>query len=165
MSKPFMIALALLAGFGGSAVAADFDAATTHAGFINAFNNRQWGDLRPLLADDIVFHRANANQVYSGSIQVLKNPDHGVGGRVERQVRRAELHGSVTGKDGRVVERGNFAVTAGPKDDDCYAGSYMMTWAPEPDNKWQLKTIGLAGRRDRPLELQVTSRSDPSHQS
>ena len=141
MSKPFMIALALLAGFGGSAVAADFDAATTHAGFINAFNNRQWGDLRPLLADDIVFHRANANQVYSGSIQVLENFQTTVGGEWNVKFAKLDSTDQLTGKDGRVVERGNFAVTAGPKDDDCYAGSYMMTWAPGAEGKWQLKTI------------------------
>ena len=141
MSKPFVIALALLAGFGGSAVAADFDAAATHAGFINAFNNRQWGDLRPLLADDIVFHRANANQVYSGSIQVLKNFQTTVGGEWNVKFAKLDSTDQLTGKDGRVVERGNFAVTAGPKDDDCYAGSYMMTWAPGAEGKWQLKTI------------------------
>ncbi len=141
MSKPFVIALALLAGFGGSAVAADFDAAATHAGFINAFNSRQWADLRPLLADDVVFHRANAGQVYSGSTQVLGTFAKTIGGEYNVKFAKLDSTNQLTGKDGRVVERGDFAVTAGAKDDSCYAGSYMMTWAPEPDNKWQLKTI------------------------
>ena len=41
--------------------------------------------------------------------------------------------------DGRVVERGDFAITAGANDDSCYAGSYMMTWVPQPDNSWKLQ--------------------------
>ncbi len=40
-----------------------------------------------------------------------------------------------------MVERGDFAITAGAADDSCYAGSYMMTWAPEPGDKWQLKVL------------------------
>jgi hypothetical protein len=141
MPKPFMIALALLAGFGGSAVAADFDAAAAHAGFINAFNNRQWGDLQPLLAQDIVFHRANADTVYIGSVQVLGTFQKTIGGEYNVKFAKLDSTNQFTGKDGRVVERGDFAVTAGAKDDSCYAGSYMMTWAPEPGNKWQLKTL------------------------
>ena len=141
MSKPFVIALALFASLGGSALAADFNPSAAHAGFIDAFNNRQWGDLQPLLAQDIVFHRANAAEVYSGSVQVLKNFQTTVGGEWNVKFAKLDSTDQLTGKDGRVVERGNFAVTAGAQDDSCYAGSYMMTWAPEPGGKWQLKTI------------------------
>jgi hypothetical protein len=40
MTKLLVAALTLLASLGGSALAADFDAAAAHDGFINAFNNR-----------------------------------------------------------------------------------------------------------------------------
>ncbi len=39
-----------------------------------------------------------------------------------------------------MVERGDFAVTAGAADDSCYAGSYMMTWAPV-DGDWGLQLL------------------------
>ena len=141
MPKPIVIALALFAVFGGSAVAADFDPATAHTGFIESFNSRQWGDLKPLLADDIVFHRANAKEVYVGSAAVLGHFEKTIGGEYNVKFAKLDSTDQLTGKDGRVVERGNFAVTAGAKDDSCYAGSYMMTWAPEPGGKWQLKTL------------------------
>ena len=80
-------------------------------------------------------------QVYSGSVQVLRNFQTTVGGEWNVKFAKLDSTDQLTGKDGRVVERGNFAVTAGPKDDDCYAGSYMMTWAPEAEGKWQLKAI------------------------
>jgi hypothetical protein len=141
MSKPFVIALALFASLGGSAVASDFDAAAAHAGFIKAFNSRQWSDLKPLLADDIVFHRANADTVYIGSDQVLGRFEKTIGGEWNVKFAKLDSTDQLTGKDGRVVERGDFAVTAGAKDDSCYAGSYMMTWAPEPGTKWLLKVL------------------------
>jgi hypothetical protein len=141
MSKPFVIAVALSATFGGSALAADFDPATAHAGFINAFNDRQWGDLKPLLAEDIVFHRANAAEVYSGSNQVLDHFEKTIGGEWNVKFAKLDSTDQLTGKDGRVVERGDFAVTAGANDDSCYAGSYMMTWAPGTGDQWQLKVL------------------------
>jgi hypothetical protein len=37
---------------GGSAVAAEFDTGVQHDKFMNAFNNRQWDDVKSVLADD-----------------------------------------------------------------------------------------------------------------
>ncbi len=141
MLKPFVIALALFASLGGSAVAAEFDPAAAHAGFINAFNNRQWGDLKPLVADDIVFHRANAGEVYSGSAAVLDHFEKTIGGEWNVKFAKLDSSSQLTGNDGRLVERGDFAVTAGADDSSCYAGSYMMTWAPAPGDQWQLKVL------------------------
>jgi hypothetical protein len=120
-SKPFVIAPALLASLGG------FDPATAHAGFINAFNNRQCGDLKPLLADDIVFHSANAAEVYSRSGQVLGHFEKTIGGEWNVKFAKIDFTNQSVGNDGRVVARSDFAVTASAKDDSCYAGSYMMT--------------------------------------
>ena len=141
MLKPFAIVLALFATLGGSAVAADFDPAAAHEGFINAFNNRQWGDLKPLLADDIVFHRANADTVYSGADQVMGRFEKTIGGEWNVKFTHLDSTDQFSGKDGRVVERGDFAVTAGANDDSCYRGSYMMTWAPQSGDQWRLQTL------------------------
>jgi hypothetical protein len=141
MPKSFLIALALLAGQAGSALAADFDPGAAHDKFINAFNHRQWNDLKPLLAQDIVFHRANAAEVYSGQAQVLDHFDKTIGGEWNVKFVTLDSSDQLTGKDGRVVERGDFAVTAGVNDDTCYAGSYMMTWAPQSGGDWQLQTL------------------------
>jgi hypothetical protein len=139
--KLLVSTLALLASLGGSAAAAGFDAAAAHAGFINAFNNRQWSELRPLVTNDIVFHRANAGQAYSGSVQVIGYFAKTVGGEWNVKFAKLDSTDQFAGKDGRVVERGDFAITAGANDDSCYAGSYMMTWAPEPGDTWQLQMI------------------------
>jgi hypothetical protein len=41
-----------------------------------------------------------------------------------------------------VVERGDFAITAGADDGSCYAGSYMMTWAPQDGgDDWKLQIL------------------------
>lgn len=45
-----------------------------------------------------------------------------------------------TGKDGRVVERGDFAITADAASDSCYRGSSLMTWAPNEDG-WRLQAL------------------------
>ena len=47
-----------------------------------------------------------------------------------------------TGNDGRVVERGDFAITAGADDGSCYAGSYMITWAPQDGgDDWRIQIL------------------------
>lgn len=40
-----------------------------------------------------------------------------------------------------MVERGDFAVTAGADNGSCYAGSYMMTWAPADGGEWGLQLL------------------------
>jgi hypothetical protein len=141
MPKSFVAALALFASLGSSALAADFDASAAHAKFINAFNNRQWADLQRLLAQDIVFHRSNADTVYIGPVQVIGRFQKTIAGEFNVKFAKLDSTNQLTGKDGKVVERGDFAVTAGAKDDSCYAGSYMMTWAPESGSKWLLKVL------------------------
>jgi len=117
----------LFASLEGSALAADFDATAAHAGFIDAFNSRHWSDLEPLLAEDIVFHRANAAEVCSGSDQVLGRFQKTIGGEWNVKFAKLDSSNQFAGNDGRVVERGDFAVTAGARDDSGYAGSDMMT--------------------------------------
>jgi hypothetical protein len=133
--------LPVLAGFAGPAVAADFDPAAAHAKFIDVFNNRQWADVKALLADDSVFHRANAGEVYSGPDAIVGTFEQALANKYNVKFVHLDSSNQFTGKDGRVVERGDFAVTAGAGNDSCYAGSYMMTWAPQAGNTWRLQLI------------------------
>jgi hypothetical protein len=80
MFRNSAMALTLLAGFGGSAAAADFDADAHHAKLMDAFNNRQWEEVKSLLADDSVFHRANATEVYSGPDAIVDHFEQPIGG-------------------------------------------------------------------------------------
>jgi hypothetical protein len=141
MPKSFVIATALLACLGGSASAENFNPAPLHAKFIDAFNNRQWEALRPLLAKDIVFHRADATEVYDGSDKVIDHFRQTIGGEWNVKLVRLDFTDQVTGKDGWVVERGDFAITAGADNENCLFGSYMMTWAPQTPEMWQLEWL------------------------
>jgi ketosteroid isomerase-like protein len=140
MLRRFVIALPLYASF-ASIAAAEFDAEPLHSKFVDAFNNRQWEDVKPLLAEDSVFHRADAGEVYSGPDAIVGHFEQTIGG--EWNVKFAELdsESAFTGNDGRVVERGDFAITAGADDSSCYRGSYMMTWAPQEGDDWQLQLL------------------------
>jgi hypothetical protein len=140
MLKPLVVVLPVVAAFAGPARAADFDPAAAHARFIDAFNARQWAEVKALLADDSVFHRANAAQVYSGPDAIVGTFDQPLAGKYNVKFAHLDSSDQFTGNDGRVVERGKFAVTAGAGDDSCYAGSYMMTWAPSGD-AWKLQLI------------------------
>jgi ketosteroid isomerase-like protein len=135
-----VVTLPLVLGFAGAAAAADFDSDAAHDKFADAFNNRQWEEVKAVLAEDSVFHRANATEVYSGPDAIVDHFEQTIGG--EWNVKFAELDSEdqLTGKDGRVVERGDFAITAGADDSSCYAGSYMMTWAPQGDD-WKLQVF------------------------
>jgi hypothetical protein len=141
MFRHSTIALTLLAAFGGSAAAADFDADAQHAKFLDAFNNRQWQDVKSLLAKDSVFHRSNATEVYSGPDAIVAHFEQPIGGEWNVKFARLDSTDQFTGNDGRVVERGDFAITAGADDGACYAGSYMMTWAPGADDAWKLQIL------------------------
>lgn len=141
MWKTSSTALALLFAFGAGAAVADFDPAGAHAKLIEAFNSRQWEQLRPLLAEDIVFHRANAGEVYTGPKQVLDHFKKTIGGEWNVKFAHLDSTNQFSGRDGRVVERGDFAITAGADDGSCYRGSYLMTWAPRPDGAWQLQML------------------------
>ena len=73
MFRYSVMALTFLAGFGGSAAAADFDAGALHEEFIGAFNERQWEQVKSVLAEDSVFQRANATEVYSGPNAIVEH--------------------------------------------------------------------------------------------
>ena len=136
----YLVALTMVAAFGGTVAAADFDAEAAHAKFIQAFNNRQWDEVKALLADDSVFHRANATEVYSGPDAIVGHFEQPIGGEWNVKFAKLDTEAQLTGNDGRVVERGDFAITAGADDSACYAGSYMMTWAPDGD-AWRLQLL------------------------
>src|SRR5918995_2424330 len=139
MFRNSVMALALIVSVGGSAAAADFDAEAQHAKLMDAFNNRQWEEVKSLLAEDGVFHRANATEVYSGPDAIVSHFEQPIGGEWNVKFVRLDSTDQFTGNDGRVVERGDFAITAGADDNSCYAGSYMMTWAPQDGDDWQLQ--------------------------
>jgi ketosteroid isomerase-like protein len=135
------MALVLVVGVSGGAAAADFEADVQHARFMDAFNNRQWEDVKSLLAEDSVFHRANATEVYSGPDAIVGHFEQPIGGEWNVKFARLDSTDQFTGNDGRVVERGDFAITAGADDSSCYAGSYMMTWAPQDGDDWKLQIL------------------------
>lgn len=142
MLRNSMMTLTFLAGFSSAAVAADFDAGALHEEFMGAFNDRQWEQVKSMLAEDSVFHRANAAEVYSGPDAIVDHFEQPIGGEWNVKFVRLESEDQVTGTDGRVVERGDFAITAGADDSACYAGSYMMTWAPQDGgDDWRLQVF------------------------
>jgi ketosteroid isomerase-like protein len=138
-----IIALTLLGCVATSATAAEFNVNAAHDEFTNAFNSREWDVLKAMLAEDIVFHRANATEVYAGPDAVVGRFQDTIGAPDQWNVKFAILESSdqFSGNDGRVVERGDFAVTAGPDDQSCYRGSYIMTWAPQADDSWRLQML------------------------
>lgn len=125
-----------------AALAAEFDVGAAHTAFIEAFNSRNWDALRGALADDVAFHRANAPETYAGPDKVVEIFSGTIGANDQWNVKFAKLDSDskFVGKDGRVVERGDFAITAGEGDASCYAGSYMMTWLPVGD-AWKLQSL------------------------
>jgi ketosteroid isomerase-like protein len=140
MFKSFVTVLAIASSLGGAVAAADFNADAVHAKFMDAFNNRQWDEVKALLAEDSVFHRANAAEVYSGPDAIVGHFEQPIGGEWNVKFAHLDSDSVFTGKDGRVVERGDFAITAGADDGSCYAGSYLMTWAPDGD-AWRLQML------------------------
>jgi ketosteroid isomerase-like protein len=135
-----IMVLPVLAGLAGVAVAADFDAEAAHAKFVDAFNGRDWAAVQGQLADDAVFHRANAGEVQSGPDAIVAHFEQPIGGEWNVKFARLDSEEQLTGNDGRVVERGDFAITAGTDDSACYAGSYLATWKPDGD-AWRLQML------------------------
>ncbi len=143
MFKAALIALGLVIGAGTASGAENFDAGKLHAQFTEAFNARDWDGLKALLADDIVFHRASGQDVFIGPDAVIKRFSSTIGAPDQWNVKYAILDSDskFVGKDGRVVERGDFAVTAGGDDSACYRGSYMMTWVEQSGAGWRLQLL------------------------
>lgn len=139
MLRQSVIALALVLG-AGTAAAADFDAGAAHANLVDAFNNRQWEELKPLLAEDAVFHRAGAAEVYSGPDAIVDRFEQTIGGEWNVKFAILDSTSQFAGNDGRVVERGDFAITAGADDSACYRGSYLATWVAA-DETWKLQVL------------------------
>ena len=138
-----IIALTVLGCVATSTAAAEFNVNAAHGEFTDAFNSRDWDSLKSMLAEDIVFHRANAMEVYSGPDAVVGRFQDTIGAPDQWNVKFAIFESSdqFAGADGRVVERGDFAVTAGPDDGSCYRGSYIMTWAPQADDSWKVQML------------------------
>lgn len=139
MSKVICLGSGLIA-LATVALAGDFGPAGAHADFQQAFNARDWDKVRTLLADDVVFQRATSADVFSGPDAVLGNLQGTIADEWNVKFAKLMPEAHLVGKDGRVVERGDFAVTAGAADDSCYAGSYMMTWVPKGDG-WALQVL------------------------
>ena len=69
--------LALCLALSVTAASADFRAQTAHKGLIEGFNSRDWAAVKRVLAEDVVFHRANAKEVFIGPdavVAALKQP-------------------------------------------------------------------------------------------
>jgi hypothetical protein len=130
----------LLVAFATVAPAADFGPAEAHSEFQEAFNARDWDKVRMLLADEVVFQRASSTDVFAGPDAVIGNLQGTIADQWNVKFAKLEPAAHLAGKDGRVVERGDFAVTAGAASDACYAGSYMMTWMPKGDG-WALQIL------------------------
>lgn len=126
------------------AQAADFDASAAHGPLVDAFNSRDWNAVKSVLTTDSVFHRATGDEVFIGPEAIVGRFSETIGAPDQWNVKFARLDSSshLVGKDGRVVERGDFAVTAGADDSGCYAGSYMATWVPNDDGGWGLQVFG-----------------------
>lgn len=123
------------------AIAAEFGPVKAHDAFREAFNARDWDKVRTQLADDVVFQRATSTDIHSGPDAVLGNLQAPLADEWNVKFAKLETENHLVGKDGRVVERGDFAITAGAADDSCYAGSYMMTWVPKGDDGWALQVL------------------------
>jgi len=135
------LGLSFCLALGVTAAGAEFTAQTAHKSLIEGFNSRNWATVRKVLSDDVVFHRANAKEVFIGAdavVAALKQPI-----AESWNVKFATLNSTnqFAGKDGRVVERGDFGITAGSNNETCYRGSYMMTWLPQADQSWKLQIL------------------------
>ena len=113
------LGLALCLAFGVPAAGAEFRAQTAHKGLIEGFNSRDWSAVKRVLADDVVFHRANAKEVFIGPDAVVE-PVHrerwtrGRARRLRHHSRREQrdllsrvLHDDVAAPNGSVLEASN----------------------------------------------------------
>ncbi len=98
----------LVVGSAGWATAADFDAKAEHAKFIEAFNNRQWDEVKSMLAARSVFHRADGDQVCVGPDAIVGRSEKTIGAPDQWNVKFVHLDPKDQFKDGRVVNRGVF---------------------------------------------------------
>jgi len=125
-------------GVAGTAMAGEFGSA--HDAFRDGFNNRDWDAVKSVMAEDMVFHRAGSADVYIGRDAVVGRFEATIAGEWNVKFTKLDTTSEFEGKDGRVVERGDFAITAGADSNACYIGSYLMTWAPESDG-WKMQVL------------------------
>jgi hypothetical protein len=88
-----------------------------------------------------VFHRANATEVQTGPDAIVAHFEQPIGGEWNVKFARLDSQDQLVGNDGRLVERGDFAITAGADDSACYAGSYLATWTPQAADGWRLQIL------------------------
>lgn len=138
LKQSIIAAILATAGLPVAATAAEFQQA--HDAFRDAFNARDWDAIRTVLADDVVFHRAAAHEVFVGEDAVIEHFRKPITEEWNVTFTALDTSEEFTGKDGRAVERGDFAITAGAAGESCYRGSYLMTWAPASDG-WQLQAL------------------------
>lgn len=148
----FVVTLALTS----TAHAGDFDAASAHGTFVDAFNTRDWDGVKTVFTEDAVFHRASGDTAFMGPDAIVERFSTTIGNEAEWNVKFTKLDStsSLAGKDGSVVERGDFAITAGADDSGCYAGSYMMTWKPTEDGAWGLQHLAWQDVEAEPATCQ-----------
>jgi ketosteroid isomerase-like protein len=108
MRRLVTIGVASVLSLTGSAAAAELDANAAHARFIDAFNARDWNALREVVADDVVFHRANAEEVFVGADAVIGVFEKTIGADDQWNVKFARL-ASDSQLTGRTEESSNAA--------------------------------------------------------
>ena len=106
------LSFALCLAVAAPAAAADFKAQAAQKSLIEGFNSRDWEAVKGVLAEDAVFHRANAKEVFVGREAVVGEP---IADQWNVKFAALKATDQFTGKDGRVVERGDFAITAGQR--------------------------------------------------
>lgn len=131
--KTQMTALLIMCAgiFSGNAIAADTaQLDQTRTQFTTAFNERNWDATASFFADDAVFHRMNADTIYSGPEKIVGRFKDTIAGEWNVKFTRLSNAGWMagTGDNTNTVDSGQFAVTAGADSDSCYAGFYTMTW-------------------------------------
>ncbi len=135
------VSIALCFGFATGASADTQSVDDTLAAFVQDFNADKWESVQTYFADDAVFHRANAPEVQVGPADIkaiLSDPIGDDGGWNVKFV-TLSASDSIEGEDGRIVQRGPFVVSAGAKNDECYAGSFLATWVGGAD--WKMQTF------------------------
>jgi hypothetical protein len=102
MLRQLILASVILGSQLAPAASAEFDAEAAHRAFTESFNARNWSALRSVLADDVVFHRANAPEVYVGADAVVEIFTSTIGANDQWNVKFAILDTSdeFVGNDG-----------------------------------------------------------------
>ena len=136
-----------------TAAGAEFTAQTAHKSLIERFNSRDWAAVRKVLADDVVFHRANAKEVFIGAdavVAALKQPI-----AESWNVKFAALN-STTSSLAKIGAWWNGAICHNSRIEqrDLLSGVLYDDVAAPSRPVLEASNPGLAGCRDRNRELQ-----------